>query len=44
MLEGRPLPELNDLANRLGAWVALHSGAMPAIPPNGIQSALADIH
>ena len=43
MLEGRLLPELNDLANRLGAWVASHSGAMPAIPANGIQSALADI-
>jgi len=43
MFEKRPLPELNDLANRMGAWVASHSGAMPAIPANGIESALAGI-
>jgi len=43
MFRRRPLPELNDLANRLGAWVASHSGAMPAIPANGIHPALAGI-
>lgn len=39
-LLGRSLPELNDSANRLGAWVASHSGAMPPAPAAGLEREL----
>ncbi|MBT9332490.1 PfkB family carbohydrate kinase [Paracidobacterium acidisoli] len=31
-LEAAPLPVLNEAGNRWGAWIASHSGAMPALP------------
>ncbi len=40
-LRGRSLAELNDSANRLGAWVASCSGAMPLIPESGLEQAIA---
>jgi fructokinase len=40
VLHGRPLPEINDLANRMGAWTASNSGGMPEIPEDGIRNAL----
>lgn len=39
-LLGWSLPELNDSANRLGAWVASHSGAMPPAPADGLEREL----
>src|SRR3954452_15207275 len=42
-LRGRTLAEMNDTANRMGAWVASQSGAMPASPANGLDRALADL-
>ena len=39
----RTLAEMNDIANRMGAWVASHSGAMPESPEYGLDKALADI-
>jgi len=39
-LNGSSLAEMNDLANRLGAWVASCSGAMPSPPKAGLQQAL----
>lgn len=39
LLEQRTLAKINDSANRLGAWVAMHSGAMPPPPKNGIEHA-----
>jgi fructokinase len=42
-LHGRPLAEMNEGANRMGAWVASHSGAMPQTPATGIQQALKDL-
>jgi len=38
---GRSLPEMNDAANRLGAWVASCQGAMPAMPVEGLEKNLA---
>lgn len=43
VLHGVPLAEANDFANRMGAWVASNSGAMPPAPDDGLHSALADI-
>ena len=43
LLRGTPLPETNDLANRMGAWVASHSGAMPPVPKPGLERTLAQI-
>lgn len=40
LLRGKRLAEVNDLANRLGAWVASHDGAMPATPSAGLEHAL----
>lgn len=40
-LRGWGLAETNDCANRIGAWVAAHTGAMPQAPPGGLKSALA---
>lgn len=42
-LRGHSLPELNESANRLGAWVAAHSGAMPQVPERGLERALMQI-
>lgn len=42
-LRGATLDEMNEKANRVGAWVATQSGAMPAPPPGGIEQALAAI-
>jgi len=40
-LSGQTLAEMNDLANRMGAWVASCSGAMPKSPETGLQQTLA---
>jgi fructokinase len=40
VLHGRSLPEINELANRMGAWTASNSGGMPEIPKEGIRNAL----
>jgi fructokinase len=42
-LRHRTLAEMNDIANRMGAWVASHSGSMPASPASGLDRALADL-
>jgi fructokinase len=43
LMQGYSLKEINESANRLGAWVATHSGAMPELPLGGIEQALAEI-
>jgi fructokinase len=43
VLHGAPLAEANDFANRMGAWVASNSGAMPPVPDQGLHAALAEI-
>lgn len=43
VLHGAPLPEANDFANRMGAWLASNSGAMPPVPDQGLLTALAEI-
>lgn len=43
LLSGRALMEVNDLANRLGAWVASHSGGMPPVPEGGLDRALREL-
>jgi fructokinase len=42
-LRGTPLPQLNQAANRVGAWVASQSGATPAVEPGGLTKTLATI-
>lgn len=42
-LQQRTLAEMNDVANRMGAWVASHSDAMPRNPEQGLEGALKDI-
>lgn len=42
-LRDRPLAEMNETANRMGAWVASRAGAMPQSPESGIQRALAEL-
>lgn len=42
-LRHRNLAEMNDTANRMGAWVASHLGAMPQSPECGIERALKDV-
>jgi fructokinase len=42
-LRDRGLAEMNEAANRMGAWVASHSGAMPQGPAPGIDRALEDV-
>jgi fructokinase len=39
----RTLAEMNDTANRMGAWVASHAEAMPQSPASGVIPALAEI-
>lgn len=43
MLNGESLAETNDLANRMGAWVASFSGGMPAKPEAGLRRALQEL-
>jgi fructokinase len=43
LLHGAALADANDFANRMGAWVASCSGAMPPSPEGGLRSALAEI-
>jgi fructokinase len=43
VLHGAPLDEANDFANRMGAWVASRSGAMPPAPEGGLRAALAEL-
>jgi fructokinase len=42
-LRGTPLAQINEHANRVGAWVASHSGATPAPKPGGMEQTLAAI-
>jgi fructokinase len=42
-LHGLGLAEMNEAANRMGAWVASNSGAMPKIPATGLQQALKNL-
>jgi fructokinase len=39
-LSGQTPDEMNDLANRMGAWVASNSGAMPAVAAPAIEQTL----
>jgi len=41
ILHGASLEDANDFANRMGAWVASCSGAMPAAPDEGLETSLA---
>lgn len=42
-LRKTPLAQINDIANRIGAWVASQPGATPAVKPGGLAPSLADI-
>ena len=42
-LRGASLPQMNETANRVGAWVASQIGAMPAPGERGIRGAMASI-
>lgn len=42
-LRGASLADANDFANRMGAWVAANSGAMPPAPDEGLRAALLEI-
>jgi fructokinase len=42
-LRRAPLAQINDTANRVGAWVASQSGATPAPTPGGLKQALDEI-
>jgi fructokinase len=42
-LRGSSLKEINETANRVGAWVASQSGATPSPKADGMQRTLADI-
>jgi fructokinase len=43
LLRETPLAETNDLANRMGAWVASCSGAMPPASETGLEQTLARV-
>ena len=43
LLSGQSLGEINDLSNRMGAWVASSSGAMPPKPDGGLRMALRSV-
>lgn len=43
LLRGSSPTEMNDLANRMGAWVASCEGAMPEVPQGGLNVALANL-
>ena len=42
-LRGASLERMNEVANRVGAWVASEAGAMPALKPGGLEKTLAAI-
>jgi fructokinase len=42
-MRGHSLAEMNERANRVGAWVASQSGGMPPCPRKGLEKALAQI-
>jgi fructokinase len=42
-LRGKSLAQINETANRVGAWVASQSGATPALKPAGLAQTLAEI-
>jgi fructokinase len=42
-LRAIPLAQINETANRVGAWVASQRGATPAPKPNGLRESLTDI-
>lgn len=42
-LRGTSLPQINENANRVGAWVASQPGATPALKTGGIEQTLRDI-
>jgi fructokinase len=42
-MRGASLPEINETANRAGAWVASHVGAMPSPGEGGIRGEMARI-
>lgn len=42
-LRGSSLAQINETANRVGAWVASQQGATPAVTPGGMTQALAAI-
>jgi len=43
-LRGGTLAEINDTANRMGAWVASSPGAMPVAPENGLDELLTKLY
>jgi fructokinase len=43
-LRGASLKRMNEVANRMGAWVASQTGGTPAPGPGGIEAILAGIH
>lgn len=42
-LRATPLAQINETANRVGAWVASQPGATPTPKPSGLEENLADI-
>lgn len=42
-LRGKSLAQINDTANRIGAWVASQSGATPTLKTHGLAQTLAEI-
>jgi fructokinase len=42
-LRGTSLAQINETANRVGAWVASQPGATPALKPGGLAQTLAEI-
>jgi fructokinase len=42
-LRGQRLDEINETANRIGAWVASQSGATPALKAGGLEQTMAEI-
>lgn len=44
LLRGGSLAQMNQTANRMGAWVASQSGAMPPRPDRGLKAAFSDLN
>ncbi|MBV9957067.1 MAG: carbohydrate kinase, partial [Acidobacteria bacterium] len=42
-LRGEPLERINEAANRLGSWLATHTGATPEASPQTLQRVLGDL-
>jgi len=42
-LRGASLDQMNEVANRVGAWVAGEAGATPVLKPGGVEKTLAGI-